>query len=439
MRAVRTSRAVVSRSFVARDGRRRRARASFISRRRRRRDRGRRLVERASRAMSAGDENDVQIAVSFVTRLPDAYRVSESAIEVPGKLTRYGLSEVVNHLLGADAPTPFDFLIDGVLLRTSLAKLALRLGKSAEATLEVEYVPALGTPKEAESARCAEWISSVDGSWAKAVVTGSFDGKARLWTPKGKLLCELEGHEQRVVAVSLAPPADASAANDSCVVLSASADRHVRSYAVTLRGKKSEIEEQKVFKGHQGTVTDVASAMGAQLFASCSVDRTARVWKLAGGEPVAEKASKKRKLKKRDEDEGSDDEQDGLGEELVLTGHTDQVRAVAWESPNVVWTGSYDHTVRAWDVETGEERESNRTNSSVHCLAIAPDGGKYAYGGNDRLVNVWDPRETTSKACLKLKSHEVRTSSRVTARDIDVLHPLAKSVMKNILIPDTRE
>ena len=93
----------------------------------------------------------MQIAVSFVTRLPDAYRVSESAIEVPGKLTRYGLSEVVNHLLGADAPTPFDFLIDGVLLRTSLAKLALRLGKSAEATLEVEYVPALGPPKEAES------------------------------------------------------------------------------------------------------------------------------------------------------------------------------------------------------------------------------------------------------------------------------------------------
>lgn len=404
-------------------------------------------VERASRvrvagAMSGGDANDVQIAVSFVTRLPDAYKVSESAIEVPGKLTRYGLSEVVNHLLGAETPTPFDFLIDGVLLRTSLAKLALRLGKSAEATLEVEYVPALGPPKEAESVKCEEWISSIDGSWANAIVTGSFDGKARLWTPKGKLLCELEGHEQRVVAVSLAPPPDAAAANDSCVVLSASGDRNVRSYAVTLHGKKCDVKEQKIFKGHQGTVTDVASAMGAQLFASCSVDCTARVWKLAGGELAAAKASKKRKVKKRDEDEGSDDEQNGLGEELVLTGHTDQVRAVAWESPNVVWTGSYDHTVRAWDVETGEERESNRTNSSVHCLAIAPGGGKYAYGGNDRFVNVWDPRETTSKACLKLKSHEVRTAARVTARDIgssSLLRPLAKSVMKNLLIPDTRE
>ena len=68
--------------------------------------------------MSANGGDDVEIAVSFVTRLPEAFRVSESPITVPGKLTRYGLSEVVNHLLGTETPTPFDFLVDGVLLRT---------------------------------------------------------------------------------------------------------------------------------------------------------------------------------------------------------------------------------------------------------------------------------------------------------------------------------
>ena len=55
--------------------------------------------------MSNEDASDVEIAVSFVTRLPEEFRVSESAIEVPGRLTRYGLSEVVNHLLGATTPT----------------------------------------------------------------------------------------------------------------------------------------------------------------------------------------------------------------------------------------------------------------------------------------------------------------------------------------------
>ena len=78
----------------------------------------------------------------------------------------------------------------------------------------------------------------------------------------------------------------------------------------------------------------------------------------------------------------------------------------------MLWTGSYDHTIRAWDVETGVEKENNPTNSSVHCLSVAPSGNVFAFGGCDRFVNVWDPRESTSKACLKLKSHEVRDAMR---------------------------
>ena len=368
--------------------------------------------------MSAKDGNDVEIAVSFVTRLPEEFRVADAAITVPGKLTRYGLSEVVNHLLGRETPMPFDFLVDGNLLRTSLAKLALRLGKSAEATMVVEYVPALGPPTPAEESPCQEWVSSVDGSWAKAVATGSFDGKARLWTPKGKLLCELEGHEAHVCSVSLAP--STSSAEDTCVVLTASADRTVRSHVVTVDGKKCSFGEQRVFKGHEATVTDVAACYAAPIFATTSVDRTARLWKIGGGEIVEEKVTKKRKTSKKsskeNDDDGENDEDDdaekkiGLGEELVLRGHTDRVQAVAWETSQAVWTGSYDCTVRSWDVETGEEKEKHSTSSGVHCLAVAEDGNKMAWGGAARIVSVWAPRETTSKACLKLKSHEVRRS-----------------------------
>ena len=43
---------------------------------------------------------------------------------------------------------PFDFFVDGNLLRTSIAKLAKRLGKSAEQTLIIEYVPAQMPPEE---------------------------------------------------------------------------------------------------------------------------------------------------------------------------------------------------------------------------------------------------------------------------------------------------
>ena len=338
--------------------------------------------------------------------------MSEAPITVPGKLTRYGLSEVVNHLLGTETPTPFDFLVDGALLRTSLAKLALKVGASAEATLVVEYVPALGPPTAAETAPHDDWVSSVDGSWATAVASGGYDNVARLWSPKGKLLAELEGHGAHVCAVSLAPPSDGGAGGESAVVLTASADGTARSTAVTVRGNKCDIGEIRVFKGHTSTVTDIAAAFGVAVFATASVDGSARVWKLNGGESAEEKKVKKRKTSKSadgDDDMNVDGPRIGLGEELVLNGHTDQVRGVSWASSEVLWTGSYDHTIRAWNVETGEEIESHNTNHGVHCLAVTAGGNKIAFGGVDAVVNVWDPRDgATAKGCLKLRSHEVR-------------------------------
>ena len=61
----------------------------------------------------ASSGEDVQITCRFVTRLPEKFRIAPTPLAVPGALTRYGLSEVVNHLLALDPPKPFDFLVDG--------------------------------------------------------------------------------------------------------------------------------------------------------------------------------------------------------------------------------------------------------------------------------------------------------------------------------------
>ena len=147
-------------------------------------------------------EEDVQIQAAFVagsafvaTRHP-RYVVAPTPMAIPGKLTRYGLSEVVNHLIQDqmdedededeedDAATrknavkapiiniPFDFFVDGNLLRTSIAKMAKRLGKSAEQTLIIEYVPAQMPPEEKKTEQKKEWISSTCGNWKKAMSRG---------------------------------------------------------------------------------------------------------------------------------------------------------------------------------------------------------------------------------------------------------------------------
>ena len=60
----------------------------------------------------------------------------------------------------ADPPRPFDFLIDGEILRRSLHKHLLAGRVSAEAVLEVEYVPAVLPPKPREDLPHDDWCAT---------------------------------------------------------------------------------------------------------------------------------------------------------------------------------------------------------------------------------------------------------------------------------------
>lgn len=83
-----------------------------------------------------------QVQVRFTTQQPE-YAVNEAAILLPSNIKKDGLSEIVNSLLSngkffllyfmiplnlllilqiIDKPIPFDFLIDGQLLRTSIVE-----------------------------------------------------------------------------------------------------------------------------------------------------------------------------------------------------------------------------------------------------------------------------------------------------------------------------
>ncbi len=52
--------------------------------------------------------------------LVEKYVVPETPIQVPLHLKPADLSDIVHHLLALDHRAPFEFLIDGQILRTSL-------------------------------------------------------------------------------------------------------------------------------------------------------------------------------------------------------------------------------------------------------------------------------------------------------------------------------
>ena len=89
----------------------------------------------------------------------------------------------------------------------------------------------------------------------------------------------------------------------------------------------------------------------------------------------------------------------------VLAGHTDWVRAVAVTPDGArAVSGSWDNTVRVWDLATGEAlRVLAGHTLPVAAVAVTPDGARAVSGSLDRTVRVWDP--ATGETLRTLEGH----------------------------------
>jgi len=85
-----------------------------------------------------------------------------------------------------------------------------------------------------------------------------------------------------------------------------------------------------------------------------------------------------------------------LGARLYkFSGHTQQIRGITW-SPDGrhIASGSYDNTVRVWDVtDEGHVYVYPGHFSAVYTVAWSPDGKRIASGSSDKTVQVWDAKD----------------------------------------------
>lgn len=110
-------------------------------------------------------------------QLPIVLKTSLSTLQIPQQpylvpisWRRTQLSTLVNRLLVGTSEAavatsiPFDFIVDGELLRTSLAQWLSANGKTEEETIEIEYVRSTLPPRYTAAFEQDDWISNVDAT-----------------------------------------------------------------------------------------------------------------------------------------------------------------------------------------------------------------------------------------------------------------------------------
>ncbi|CAL5185974.1 unnamed protein product [Lathyrus oleraceus] len=378
-----------------------------------------------------------RISVRFVTRLSDPYKVPNSAIAIPSDLTRFGLSSLVNALLQSIhddyESEPFDFLIDGEFVRMSLEEFLLAKGISAEKILEIEYTRVVAPRKEEDPSLHDDWVSAVDGSSSRFILTGCYDGFGRVWKGPGVCTHILEGHSDGVTSVSVFNPEGL----ETVTLATASKDRTLRLWKINTdeaTNNPVRVRAYKILRGHKSSVQSVAAQTNGEMVCSGSWDCTINLWRINDNNAENDLVSKKRKVEGRVEDSQLE------GEAFTtLVGHTQCVSSVIWPQRESIYSASWDHSIRKWDVETGKNLSDIYCGKALNCLDIGGEGSALiAAGGSDPVIRIWDPRKPgTSAPILQFASHK----SWVTAckwHDKSPFHLLSASYDGKVMLWDLR-
>jgi ribosome biogenesis protein YTM1 len=325
----------------------------------------------------------------------------------------------VNGLLQteADARIPFEFLINGQFLRTSLDEFLTQNGISAETTLQVEYIKALIPPQFVNSYHQDDWISSVDvlslaspaASWAAGkeaesiqsrILSGSYDGVLRVWNMSNEVVATGQGHTASIKSVKFITPTQ---------VVSSGIDRTLRlwKYADAAAGPASLTPTLELF-GHKASVDNLAVHAPTSRILSASADCRIGLWSTkksdapAAPESLLPSANKRRKLS------GPSVSTAQRGALSILEGHQQAVGDVCFDvrDPSVAYSASHDHTVKTWDLTTSKCVDTRNTAQSLLAICHLPTHNLLATGGALRYISLVDPRASaTTVSAMTLRGH----------------------------------
>ncbi|KAI0778305.1 WD40 repeat-like protein [Trametes elegans] len=201
---------------------------------------------------------------------------------------------------------------------------------------------------------------SASGRW---LITASLDGSACVWDVQGKRLHrQFAIHKKCCLDVEWLTESEfASSGSDGQI------------YILNIDNPKP----LKTLSGHKSEVNQLKCNTSRTKIASCSDDKSARIWNIADivyGRPQDDSV-------------------------VVLAGHKTQVSNIAWSPTKahndheLLVSTSFDGTARVWDSTTGECLQVLQDHKGhVYNLAFSPDGRQFATSGSDGCLFIYDVR-----------------------------------------------
>jgi len=312
-------------------------------------------------------ESNQEVIIRFNTTLPDEYKVSEDDLVLPASLQRYGLSEIINKLLERETPIPFDFLIKNKFLRTSLQDWLLAEKKTAEETIEIEYVLAVPPLETSPQNSGQDWISHVLSVGGRRAVSSSYDGVLRR-------------HEWQKPVTELA------ISSQSLTALGGDEDRLI---VGSVDGKVYFVDphEMKVLASSHVDTEGINTASLSHDSATAATGGWNNIVNLWNADDVwlnqeeNEQNTKKRAREKEIKPQGS------------FAGHKGAVQCVKFGPGHKLYSTALDNTLKIWDLTQGEQSATTfETGKPGISFSTRDDGSQLALSHEDGRITIWDIR-----------------------------------------------
>ncbi|KAI8911606.1 WD40-repeat-containing domain protein [Gorgonomyces haynaldii] len=274
---------------------------------------------------------------------------------------------------------------------------------SGDGTCRIWTIPAAGeeaseplvlqhTTGEKKDVTTLEW--SPDGQF---LATGSYDGIGRVWTKLGKPVLKLVKHEGPIFCLKYSRRGDLIATGsvdktaiiwdattgearqqflfhsgpvldlawrDESTLATSSADHRI--FVCQL----GSLEPLVQFVGHTSEVNAIRWDNSGKYLASCSDDKTAKVWTIDSEKPL-----------------------------LSLTDHSREVYMTRWcpadDDRLLLATAAFDGTIKIWDINRDGEciHTLKGHKDAIYSVTFHPDTNHLASGSADRSVYIWSLRD----------------------------------------------